>query len=137
AVLLSHDQHPDNLDRGGRAYVETDAPLVLSTASAADRIGSAVTALPNWTSYLFDRPEGGVAKVTGVPALHGPEGSEPLVGEEAAEAARILDARHVVPLHFEGWGHFTQGADTLRKAFDAAGLGDRLALIEPGGSFAV
>jgi L-ascorbate metabolism protein UlaG (beta-lactamase superfamily) len=33
AVLLSHDQHPDNLDRAGRAYLAT-APLVLSTRSA-------------------------------------------------------------------------------------------------------
>jgi L-ascorbate metabolism protein UlaG (beta-lactamase superfamily) len=196
AVLLSHDQHPDNLDRGGREYVETSAPIVLSTSQAADRLGGVVTALPNWTSYLFNRPEGGVLKVTGVPALHGPEGSEPMVGEvtgfvltgeglptvyvsgdnaslrlvreiadrcgpidlallfaggartplldfayltltsdEAAEAAKILDVRHVVPLHFEGWGHFTQGADTLRKAFDEAGVADRLHLIEPGGTY--
>ncbi|MBX6768326.1 MAG: MBL fold metallo-hydrolase, partial [Actinomadura rubrobrunea] len=31
AVLLSHDQHPDNLDRAGRALLDT-VPLVLSTA---------------------------------------------------------------------------------------------------------
>lgn len=79
-VLLSHDQHPDNLDRGGREYLDT-ARLVLSTASAEQRIGGAVQALPNWLSTEFDRPEGGTVVVTGVPALHGPEDSEPVVGE--------------------------------------------------------
>ncbi|WP_420878373.1 hypothetical protein [Streptomyces sporangiiformans] len=36
AVLLSHDQHPDNLDASGRRYL-AGAPLVLSTASAYER----------------------------------------------------------------------------------------------------
>ena len=56
-----------------------------------------------------------------------------LTSQAAAEAARLLDARAVVPLHFEGWAHFTQGCDTLPAAFDRAGLADRLRLPEPGG----
>src|SRR5689334_20502973 len=44
AVLLSHDQHPDNLDRSGRAYLR-DGPLTLSTASAYERIGAPVRAV--------------------------------------------------------------------------------------------
>ena len=193
-VLLSHDQHPDNLDRGGREYLDTTR-LVLSTASAEQRIGGAVQALPNWLSTEFDRPEGGTAMVTGVPALHGPEGSEPLVGEvtgfvltgedlptvyisgdnaslelvrqiadrsgpidvallfaggartplldyayltltsaEAAEAAQILQAGAVVPLHYEQWAHFSEGGEQLQQAFAAAGLSDRLHLLKPGES---
>lgn len=34
-----------------------------------------------------------------------------------------------MPLHFEGWAHFTEGRDTLPPAFDRAGLGDRLKLL--------
>ncbi|MEV4602905.1 MBL fold metallo-hydrolase [Amycolatopsis sp. NPDC049253] len=184
AVLLSHDQHPDNLDRGGRAYLET-APLVLTTTSGAERLGGTARALPNW-----EHVEVGGVRVTGMPALHGPEGSEPKVGEvtgfllsaeglpavyvsgdnasltlvreiagrvgpvpiavlfaggartplvdgfltlpspSAAEAAEILGAVDVVPLHFQGWGHFTQGADTLEEAF--AGKAARLHLLKPG-----
>jgi L-ascorbate metabolism protein UlaG (beta-lactamase superfamily) len=55
-----------------------------------------------------------------------------LTSEAAAEAARILRARQVVPVHFEGWAHFTQGADTLLEAFGRAGLADRLHLLKPG-----
>ncbi|NUR31607.1 MAG: MBL fold metallo-hydrolase [Catenulispora sp.] len=193
-VLLSHDQHPDNLDRGGRDYVDK-ARLVLSTRSAEQRLGGAVLGLPNWVSQEFDRPEGGTAVVTGVPALHGPEGSESVVGEVtgfmltgsglptvyvsgdnasldrvreiaeryapvdvallfaggartpllgdayltlnstgAAEAAGILQAGTVVPLHFEQWAHFSEGAEPLRAAFETAGLSDRLRLLQPGES---
>jgi L-ascorbate metabolism protein UlaG (beta-lactamase superfamily) len=52
-------------------------------------------------------------------------------------AAEVLDARAVVPVHFEGWAHFTQGADDLRAAFVAAGIAARLAVPEPGASVSV
>lgn len=55
-----------------------------------------------------------------------------LSSDRAAEAARILDARAVVPVHFEGWTHFTQGADILRAAFAGNGITDRLVLVAPG-----
>ena len=54
---------------------------------------------------------------------------------QAAEAAEILGARQVVPLHFEHWGHFTQNGDTLVDAFERAGIGDRLHLLKPGERF--
>jgi L-ascorbate metabolism protein UlaG (beta-lactamase superfamily) len=194
AVLLSHDQHPDNLDTLGRDYLAT-VPLVLSTASARDRLGGTVRALPNWEPTELTRPGGHALRVTGVPAQHGPDGTQHLVGEVtgfvlegedlpriyvsgdnaslhvvravadrlgpvevailfagaaqtalvpgayltltsdgAAQAAEILEARAVVPVHFEGWAHFTQGRDMLLAAFDRAGLADRLHLPEPGGS---
>jgi L-ascorbate metabolism protein UlaG (beta-lactamase superfamily) len=44
----------------------------------------------------------------------------------AAEAARILGARRVVPVHYDSWAHFTEGRDELEAAFTAAGLADRL-----------
>jgi L-ascorbate metabolism protein UlaG (beta-lactamase superfamily) len=80
AVLLSHDQHPDNLDRLGRALLAR-MPLVLSTASAASRLGDPVRVLPNWSTVELPRPNGGVLQVTGVPSQHGPDGTEHLVGE--------------------------------------------------------
>jgi L-ascorbate metabolism protein UlaG (beta-lactamase superfamily) len=55
-----------------------------------------------------------------------------LSSERAAEAAKILGARTVVPVHFEGWTHFTQGADDLRAAFAGNQLADRLVLLERG-----
>lgn len=80
AVLLSHDQHPDNLDDQGRAYLAT-APLVLSTAEAQERLGGTTRELPLWRSVSLPRTGGGEVQVTGVPARHGPAGSEHLTGE--------------------------------------------------------
>ncbi|KAB1989919.1 MBL fold metallo-hydrolase [Streptomyces triticiradicis] len=80
AVLLSHDQHPDNLDASGRGYLQ-GVPVALSTASAYERIGAPVRALAPWESTELARPDGGVLRVTAVPAQHGPDGSLPLVGE--------------------------------------------------------
>ena len=79
AVLLSHDQHPDNLDASGRRYLAA-AERVFSTASAAARIPG-VTAVPTWTTVDVPRPDGRALHVTAVPAQHGPDGSEPIVGE--------------------------------------------------------
>ncbi|MEV6014641.1 MULTISPECIES: MBL fold metallo-hydrolase [unclassified Streptomyces] len=80
AVLLSHDQHPDNLDASGRGFL-AEAPVTLSTASAYERIGSPVRPLGPWESVELARPDGGALRVTAVPAQHGPDGSLPLVGE--------------------------------------------------------
>ncbi|WP_326788059.1 MBL fold metallo-hydrolase [Streptomyces sp. NBC_00151] len=80
AVLLSHDQHPDNLDASGRGYLQ-GAPVTLSTASAYERISAPVRALGPWESVELARPDGGALRVTAVPAQHGPDGSLPLVGE--------------------------------------------------------
>ena len=60
-----------------------------------------------------------------------------LSSERAAQAAQLLGARAVVPVHFEGWSHFTQGADQLRAAFTGYGLTDRLALAERGATVTV
>jgi L-ascorbate metabolism protein UlaG (beta-lactamase superfamily) len=60
-----------------------------------------------------------------------------LSAEAAAQAAGVLGARAVVPVHYEGWAHFTQGAPELREAFRAAGIADRLMVPEPGESVSV
>jgi L-ascorbate metabolism protein UlaG (beta-lactamase superfamily) len=192
AVLLSHDQHVDNLDLAGREFL-AGAPVVLTTAAAAARLGAGSRPLGPWQHFDLARPGGGALRVTRVPALHGPAGSQAVVGEvagfvlsseglpsvyvsgdnasldvvqdigrrvgrvdvavlfagaarttladgayltltspQAAEAARILNAALVVPLHFNGWRHFTEGGGDLLRAFAAAGLADRLTLLAPG-----
>ncbi|MFE1246392.1 MBL fold metallo-hydrolase [Streptomyces sp. NPDC058735] len=193
-VLLSHDEHPDNLDLSGRALL-ADAPLTLTTPGGGKRLGESLgekaRGLADWDSVELERPGGGTVTVTGVPAVHGPgprEEVEPLTGQVvgfvltgeglppvyvsgdnasldavreiagrfgpvdtavlfagaprfpvlfdnqvivldsamAAEAARILGARRVVPVHYDSWAHFTEGRDELAAAFTAAGLADRL-----------
>jgi L-ascorbate metabolism protein UlaG (beta-lactamase superfamily) len=74
-VLVSHDNHPDNLDDRGRALALA-APLVLTTGSGAGRLGHRAIGLAPWTSHVVPRPNGGELTVTAVPAVHGPEDGE-------------------------------------------------------------
>jgi L-ascorbate metabolism protein UlaG (beta-lactamase superfamily) len=60
-----------------------------------------------------------------------------LSGDHAADAAEILGVRAVVPLHYEGWAHFTQDAESLRAAFAGNGIADRLVMAERGGTVSV
>jgi L-ascorbate metabolism protein UlaG (beta-lactamase superfamily) len=72
-VLVSHDQHPDNLDVRGREVVDSvlaNGGTVLSTPTAAGRIPG-VTGLEPWASSRV-----GPVTITAVPALHGPEGAD-------------------------------------------------------------
>ncbi|PZS30117.1 MAG: Zn-dependent hydrolase [Pseudonocardiales bacterium] len=80
AVLLSHDQHADNLDPVGREFL-SDSPLTLTTEAAARRLGGTARALASWNTVTLERPDGGTLDITAVPARHGPEGCEPLTGE--------------------------------------------------------
>ena len=77
-VLVSHDQHPDNLDDGGRALLAR-AGRVLSTPAAAGRIAG-VVGLEPWSSVQVPLPGGGSAAVTATPARHGPSGTEEVTG---------------------------------------------------------
>jgi L-ascorbate metabolism protein UlaG (beta-lactamase superfamily) len=55
-----------------------------------------------------------------------------LTADEAVTAARALPGAVVVPLHFEGWAHFSESRSDIERAFAAAGLGHRLRWPIPG-----
>jgi L-ascorbate metabolism protein UlaG (beta-lactamase superfamily) len=69
-----------------------------------------------------------------VPEIWGPEAYLTLTPDAAAEAARLLGDGPVIPIHQEGWGHFSFGPDDLRRAFVEAGLEQRLRSPAPGGT---
>src|SRR5215813_7363500 len=56
AVLLSHDQHADNLDPAGRALISN--LLTLTTPAAAERLGGSSIGMAPWESREFDAPQG-------------------------------------------------------------------------------
>lgn len=74
-VLLSHHSHSDNLDYEGLELIATGVPTLSTMQAASDLFGGSVIGLDNWETH-----EVGDVTVTAVPALHGPRGSEPLVG---------------------------------------------------------
>ncbi|MER5916632.1 MBL fold metallo-hydrolase [Streptomyces sp. NPDC001982] len=82
-VLLSHDEHADNLDTSGRALL-ADVPLTLTTPGGSRRLGQKAKGLADWEPIELNRPNGGTITITGVPAIHGPgprEEVEPITGQ--------------------------------------------------------
>jgi L-ascorbate metabolism protein UlaG (beta-lactamase superfamily) len=61
-------------------------------------------------------------------------GNRPLTftAAEAVEVARAMPAAIIVPLHFEGWQHFSESRADVESAFAAAHLDDRLRWPKPG-----
>jgi L-ascorbate metabolism protein UlaG (beta-lactamase superfamily) len=55
-----------------------------------------------------------------------------MTAEEGVEAARVFPKATIVPLHFEGWAHFTESRETIVRAFATVGLDARLHWPEPG-----
>lgn len=60
-----------------------------------------------------------------------------LTAEDAVAAARALGEAAIVPLHFEGWEHFSESREEIAAAFERAGLTDRLRWPVPGRAIAV
>lgn len=188
AVLLSHDQHSDNLDTRGREFLAR-VPQILTTPVAAKRLGGRAIGLEPWQETSIVGADGFSIQVTAAPAQHGPDGTQELTGpvtgflidwkgrtgqgpiyisgdtvpfkgtveiaeraapiglallhighvspgpdagiyfsmsaEEAISYAKALQAEVVVPLHFEGWMHFSEDSSEAFEAFNNSDVGRR------------
>jgi L-ascorbate metabolism protein UlaG (beta-lactamase superfamily) len=191
AVLLSHDQHSDNLDTSGRAVL-AKVRRVLTTQAGAKRLGGHAEGLAPWESKELIKQNGNTLRITATPARHGPAGIEPFSGDvigfvvsfmggshdpiyitgdtvwydgvaevarrfpagvvvlfagsaqtrgpfhltmdvnDAIETAHAFPNAAIVPIHRDGWAHFTQNGADLDVSFKALGIGERLRLLEPG-----
>jgi len=63
----------------------------------------------------------GAARVEAVGPFH-----LTMTADEAVRFARAFPDATVVPLHFEGWQHFSEGRADIERAFSSAGLQSRL-----------
>jgi L-ascorbate metabolism protein UlaG (beta-lactamase superfamily) len=194
AVLLSHDQHGDNLDHSGRQFLSR-VPQVLTTPLAASRLpGGNALGLEPWQQTTVTGPAGDKVTVTAVPARHGPAGTEEITGpvtgfvlqadavgtrsiyisgdtvlfdgteeiarryapvgvalinlgrarlapmgdmnfsltaSEAVVFAKALDAKSIVPLHFDGWEHFTEERRFATEVLSSSPFADRIHWLHP------
>ena len=174
AVLLTHDQHADNLDDAGRALLP-GAGAVVTTIPGALRLGGGARGLRAWESTCLEAPGRPTITVTATPCRHGPPGSRRIVGEvigfalewlgqehgavwisgdtvltdpvrrvaarldvgtaiihlgrvgfpitgplkytmsgaDALELCELMSPRTAIPVHYEGWSHFTQGREQV------------------------
>lgn len=52
--------------------------------------------------------------------------------KELVEAARTCPRALILPLHIEGWQHYSESRADVEAAFASAGVSDRMQLLEPG-----
>ena len=60
-----------------------------------------------------------------------------MTAADGIEAARAFSGATIVPLHYEGWAHFTESREAITRAFNAAGVGPRVRWMELGATTAV
>jgi L-ascorbate metabolism protein UlaG (beta-lactamase superfamily) len=87
-VLLTHDHHADNLDDAGRRLL-ADVPCLVTTESAARRLGGGAVGLAPWVDTTVERPDLPPIEVTATPCRHGPPLSHPIVGDVVGFALRL------------------------------------------------
>jgi L-ascorbate metabolism protein UlaG (beta-lactamase superfamily) len=183
-ILLSHDQHGDNLDNAGREFLKS-VPKTFTTKAGAGRLkGHAIGLAPWQTAILNDK-----ITITSTPARHGPAGSEHFTGDvtgfiisteniqiyitgdtvfydgikevavkfnpkyififagaakprgpfnvtmgtnDAIDTAFAFPEATIIPVHFEGWSHYTETGEMLRQSFRALGIAERLKILKAG-----
>ena len=116
AVLLSHDQHGDNLDEAGRALLPT-AGQVLTTKAGATRLGGNAVGLDPWQHAEIKAANDQMIRVTATPARHGPPGAEAALGDVIGF---ILEwpAQERGALYISGDTTWHEGVEQVKDRFD-------------------
>ncbi|WP_298260104.1 MBL fold metallo-hydrolase [Bradyrhizobium sp.] len=114
AVLLSHDQHADNLDESGKHFLPK-AKRVLTTEAGARRLGGHAEGLAPWTSTELSK-NGRSLTITATPARHGPHGIEPLSGDVIGFVVAPKDSR---PIYISGDTVWYDGVAEVARRFKA------------------
>lgn len=192
-VLLSHDQHSDNLDPAGRTLLSR-ATCTLTTPAGAGRLGGNAQGVRPWQAITLTGSSGLSLRVTATPARHGPAAIQPATGDvtgwllewghepghtlyisgdtvffegleevarrfpvnvallhfgaaqverfgpvpitltarEGQRLAALLKETLIVPIHYEGWTHLTEGREAIERAFRASGQERHLRFLPPG-----
>ena len=118
AVLLSHDQHADNLDHAGKDFLQT-ALRVLTTVAGAKRLGGRAEGLLPWATTELTGQDGTSLTVTATPARHGPAGIEPLSGDVIGFVLTSAKAGQG-PVYISGDTVFYDGVAEVARRFKAA-----------------
>jgi L-ascorbate metabolism protein UlaG (beta-lactamase superfamily) len=112
AVLLSHDQHSDNLDHSGKDFL-AKARRVLTTEAGARRLGAHAEGFAPWATTELNK-NGKSLTVTATPARHGPAGIEPLAGDVIGF---VLSPKGAAPIYISGDTTWFDGVAEVARRF--------------------
>ena len=113
AVLLSHDQHSDNLDHSGKDFLAR-AKRVLTTEAGAKRLGGHAEGFAPWGVTELKKGDATLT-VTATPARHGPAGIEPHSGDVIGFVVAPTRSR---PIYVSGDTTWFDGVAEVARRFD-------------------
>lgn len=113
AVLLSHDQHADNLDNSGREFL-SKAPRVLTTMVGAKRLGGNAEGMDPWQTTTIKNKVGNSIEIIAAPARHGPAGIGPLAGDVIGFVLKEKTGR---PIYITGDTVWYDGVAEVERRF--------------------
>jgi L-ascorbate metabolism protein UlaG (beta-lactamase superfamily) len=116
AVLLSHDQHADNLDHSGKAFL-AKAKRVLTSVAGAKRLGGHAEGLMPWATTELAGKDGRSLTITATPARHGPAGIEPMSGDVIGFVLTLKDKSP--PIYISGDTVWYDGVAEVARRFKA------------------
>jgi L-ascorbate metabolism protein UlaG (beta-lactamase superfamily) len=117
AVLVSHDQHSDNLDHAGRAFL-AKATRVFTTGAGAARLDGNAEGLTPWQTTQLTGALGQKLEITATPARHGPAGIEPMSGDVIGFVLRFEQAS-IPPIYITGDTVWFEGVAEVARRFRA------------------
>ncbi|KAF4781490.1 hypothetical protein HER10_EVM0012656 [Colletotrichum scovillei] len=146
-VLLSHEDHPDNLDELGRRHL--DDRRVLTAQDGARKLaprpgvtGMPRQNLPGCGVIGFVVKEVTFGEINGLPnvicissdtvAASDPPLLVTMDGKQAARLFREIGADILVPMHYEFWEQFAEKEDQLRVVFEQGDVSDQVRWLELG-----
>ncbi|KAL7765776.1 hypothetical protein ACKLNR_003692 [Fusarium oxysporum f. sp. zingiberi] len=150
-VLLSHEDHIDNLDETGCQLLI--GRRVITTPDGAKNLSNhpGTCAIEPWQTLEFQLG-GDEWSITDIPCVYvpggqvtgfllhkksfgtSPDGRQNITmgDEDAVRMMEILGADIIFPMHFESWTHFTQDRKALEEAFTSGGLEDKIKWLSSG-----
>lgn len=124
-VVATPARHgPEGMDRGaviGFVFFFTDSPEQSVYISGDTVWYKGVAEIAQRFSVQTAILHIGAARVPEVGPFH-----LTLTSEEAVEAAKAFKGAVIVPTHFEGWAHFSEGKEDILRTFRTAGIEHRL-----------
>ncbi|KAH7007170.1 hypothetical protein EDB80DRAFT_751850 [Ilyonectria destructans] len=152
AVLLSHEDHPDNLDSIGRTHF-LDGRKALTTSDGANALNphSSVIGLQPWQATQLN-VKGETWNTTGTACEHLPGGQVvgffhiraavfnmgdahaivngttikiTIDGLNVARLFKAVGADILVPMHFNPWSRFKESVSQLKKDLEAEGVANQ------------
>jgi L-ascorbate metabolism protein UlaG (beta-lactamase superfamily) len=116
-VLLSHDQHKDNLDNSGREFLNT-VPRIISTKEARERLGlGTVTGIDDWEAVSIDTDKVPGLTITGTPCMHGSDEELHRIAGHVLGFILEWDGQENGVLYISGDTVFFEGIEEVAERF--------------------